>query len=57
MRPLLSSILTSLSSLTGANRLERGENWVKYLTKLSDGWPALHTIDYVPGVGHDGGAM
>jgi len=48
---------SSRPSLPGATRLERGEHWVKYLTKLCRGFPELHTIDYVPGVGHDGGAM
>lgn len=37
----------------GTTHLARGRNFVRHLTDLQGGFPASHTVDYIPDVGHD----
>lgn len=42
----------------GASHLERGENFVSMLKDMNSGMvPSAQTVDYVPGVSHDGDGM
>ncbi|SJX60648.1 uncharacterized protein SRS1_11876 [Sporisorium reilianum f. sp. reilianum] len=41
----------------GTTHLDRGRNFVRHLTQLDGGFPAAHTVNYVPGVAHDGLGM
>ncbi|SNX81930.1 uncharacterized protein MEPE_00635 [Melanopsichium pennsylvanicum] len=41
----------------GTTHLGRGRNFVKHLTQMDGGFPAAHTVNYIPGVAHDGLGM
>ncbi|GAK62057.1 carbohydrate-binding wsc protein [Moesziomyces antarcticus] len=41
----------------GTTHLGRGRNFVKHLTDMDGGFPAAHTVNYIPNVSHDGLGM
>ena len=49
---------TSCEALAqGTTHLGRGRNFVKHLSQLPGGFPAAHSVNYVPNVAHDGLGM
>lgn len=41
----------------GTTHLGRGRNFIQHLTEMDGGFPAAHTVNYIPNVSHDGLGM
>lgn len=41
----------------GTTHLSRGRNFIRHLSELEGGFPAAHSVNYIPNVSHDGLGM